>query len=314
MKKTAKTNRQTTAHIFMVRPAHFGFNPETAINNAFQTNDQRYSITEISEAAKYEFDLFVQTLRKEGVNVLVGEDTRYPVKPDAVFPNNWVTFHEDGTIVTYPMFAPTRRVERSEAMIRLIKSKFQSKRRVHLEHYEDQGLFLEGTGSIVFDHPNRLAYACISPRTSPVLLDICCELIDYQPITFHSTDKTGQQIYHTNVMMAMGETFVVICLESITDEKERAGLIEWFRKTGKDIVDISLEQVSAYAGNMLQIRNLKNERLLVMSEQAYRSLTPAQLEQIQTHTEILYSPISTIETYGGGSARCMMAEIFLPKK
>ncbi|MBL7797058.1 MAG: amidinotransferase [Saprospiraceae bacterium] len=305
--------RQTTRHILMVRPANFGFNEETAANNAFQSRDGQLSPDAIRQKAVEEFDAFVQRLRDAGVDVLVAQDSGSPIKPDAVFPNNWATFHQEGRLITYPMFAPTRRLERDEKVLQVaFEAGFRAESRVHLESGEDAGRFLEGTGSIIFDHQNRLAYACLSPRTDAGLLDELCRILDYSPVVFHAVDASGQDIYHTNVMMAMGETFVVICLDTVRDAQERRMLENKFRETGKEIVEITLEQMNAFAGNMLQVRNNRAETLLVMSEQAYRSLFPAQIEVLERHTRLLHSPIDTIETYGGGSARCMMAEVFMP--
>lgn len=298
----------------MVRPANFAFNEETAANNAFQSRDGNMNAVEMRQNAVREFDEFVKKLRDAGVNVIVADDSPEPAKPDAVFPNNWVTFHQEGYVVTYPMFAPTRRRERREEVIEeILEQGFSSKNRFHLEGSEADNRFLEGTGSIIFDHQNRLAYACLSPRTDANLLEDLCQKIGYQKVVFHSVDSNGQDIYHTNVMMALGETFVVICLDSVRDPQERKMLEEKFAATGKEIVDISLEQMGAFAGNMLQVRNTAGETILVMSEQAYRSLTPLQIKTLESHTKLLYSPIETIETYGGGSARCMMAEVFLPE-
>lgn len=307
---------QTTSHLLMVRPAQFGFNAETAENNAFQSRDQRLSPSEMREKAIEEFDQFVAQLRAVGVNVLVAEDSTEPAKPDAVFPNNWVSFHQEGHIVTYPMFAPTRRLERSEAVLQtVLEAGFQQTgSRWHLEQEEANNRFLEGTGSIIFDHPHRLAYACLSPRTDAALLDQLCDLLGYKAVVFHSVDAHGQAVYHTNVMMALGETFVVICLESVPDPEEKAKLLALFNETGKEVVPISLEQMNAFAGNMLQVRNQEGKTYLIMSETAYQSLSPTQIEQLRSHTELLHSQLNTIETYGGGSARCMLAEIYLPKK
>lgn len=296
----------------MVRPANFGFNEETAASNAFQSRDGRLSSEVMRDKAIAEFDAFVQRLRTAGVHVLVAQDSDTPVKPDAVFPNNWATFHQEGILITYPMFAPTRRRERSEAVLQTaLDAGYHADRRVHLEDNEAAGRFLEGTGSIIFDHQHRLAYACLSPRTDAGLLDELCQILGYEKVVFHAVDANGQDIYHTNVMMAMGETFVVICLDTVRDPLERTMLEQKFRLTGKEIVSIGLEQMNRFAGNMLQVRNDRDETLLVMSEQAFQSLTPEQVQQIERHTKLLYSPIETIETYGGGSARCMMAEVFM---
>lgn len=311
---TIKVNKdtQTTAHILMVRPANFGYNEQTAESNAFQTADTAVSKQMITETAIAEFDGFVEALRKAGVNVIVAEDPAAPVKPDAIFPNNWVTFHQDGTIITYPMYAPVRRLERNETFIEQINQTFEIKKRKHLEHFEDSNRYLEGTGSMILDRTNKIVYACLSPRTDELLLDKFCEETGFRKKLFHAVDENGLDIYHTNVMMALGETFVVICLDTIKSETERKELLKNFAATNKEVIEISLKQMHAFAGNMLQLRNDKNETLLVMSEQAYRSLDPEQIARIKHHTKILYSPIYTIETYGGGSTRCMMAEIFLP--
>jgi hypothetical protein len=304
---------QTTPHILMVRPANFAFNEETAASNAFQSRDGKLSAAEMRERAMQEFDGFVAQLREAGVDVIIGRDTEQPVKPDAVFPNNWITFHQEGFIVTYPMFAPTRRLERSDAILdRVLEQGYRSERRICLETNEAQNRFLEGTGSIIFDHQHRLAYACLSPRTDASLLEELCQAIGYQKVVFHALDGNGQDIYHTNVMMALGETFVVICLDTLRDPAERSMIEQKFKETGKDVVDISLAQMNAFAGNMLQVRNLEGQTILVMSSQAYRALLPEQIQKLESHTRLLHAPIDTIETYGGGSARCMMAEVFLP--
>ncbi len=302
---------QTTNTLLMVRPARFGFNAETAANNAFQHNDTSRSPEAIQASAVAEFDAFVETLRRHGIRVLVAEDTPEPAKPDAVFPNNWISFHADGCVITYPMFSSLRRLERREDVIEQVKAAgFQVRRRICLEEYEQQGRFLEGTGSMILDHVHRLAYACLSPRTDAGLMEVFSRVSGYAPVLFHAVDAQGQAVYHTNVMMAMGETFVVICLDSVPS-KEEQGMLEWrFKLTNKDIISISLEQMNAFAGNMLQVRNIAGETFLVMSEQAYRSLNEEQVARIQQHTQILYSPLYTIEQYGGGSARCMMAEVF----
>ena len=306
--------KQTTRHLLMVRPANFAYNEETAVNNAFQTRAEANQAAEIHKKALLEFDAFVDKLRKSGVHVVVARDSALPLKPDAIFPNNWITFHQEGLMITYPMFAPTRRKERRRQVIdTVLEEGFAAERRLNFEFNEKLDRFLEGTGSIIFDHQNRLAYACLSPRTDAALLRELCETIQYSPVIFHAADAEGKDIYHTNVMMALGETFVVICLDSVRDSAERAMLTRQFAETGKEIVEISLDQMNHFAGNMLQVRNNRDEPLLVMSEQAFRSLSPEQVETLEKHTRLLHSPLDTIETYGGGSARCMMAEIFLPE-
>jgi hypothetical protein len=304
--------QQTTAHILMIRPARFAFNEETAASNAFQ--QQRAGLTgeQIRKKAIAEFDAFVAKLQEAGVDVLVVQDTPKPPKPDAVFPNNWVTFHQEGILVTYPMQAPSRRRERRPRVVQAaIQQGFQPNKRLNLAGYEAKERFLEGTGSIIFDHLHRLAYACLSPRTDPEILREVCRQIAYEPVVFHAADGNGREIYHTNVMMAMGETFVVICLDAVRDRAERDDLLRRFAQTEKEVVPISLDQMNRFAGNMLQVHNREGQTILVMSECAFRALTEEQVASLSKHTRLLYSDLETIETYGGGSARCMMAEMFM---
>jgi hypothetical protein len=303
---------QTTAHLMMVRPAHFGFNEETAVNNSFQTRDDSLTIQEIQEKAIQEFDTFVSLLSAHGVHVHVMENKTGIAKPDEIFPNNWVSFHQDSTVITYPMFAKVRRIERNDAYVRELSDKFLIKRRIHLEHYEGTNTFLEGTGSMIFDRQNKIVYACLSPRTNLGILEVFCELTNYKPVVFDSVDGLGAPIYHTNVMMALGENFVVICLDTIKDTDEKLNVIQYLKQTKKDVIEISFEQVLKFAGNMLQVRNDAGQTYLVMSQQAKDALSQRQIAHIEQYTQILASDIKTIETYGGGSARCMMAEIFLP--
>ncbi len=298
----------------MVRPANFGFNPETAVNNAFQSDDKSLTINEIQTRALEEFDKMVNILRGRAINVFVAEDSAMPIKTDAIFPNNWLTTHADGTMLLYPMFAQSRRSERSEVIQNSLQVQFEVKKRIHFEHYEGIGKYLEGTGSMILDRQNELCYACISPRTDRALLDEWCDTMHFKRIAFAAVDGNGKDIYHTNVMMALGETFVVICLETVPNEVEKINLIKHFEQTKKDIIDISLDQMLHFAGNMLQVRNDFSETFLIMSQQALESLNPIQIAHIQRHTQILAADIKTIETYGGGSARCMMAEIFFQKK
>jgi hypothetical protein len=305
---------QTTSTIMMVRPANFGFNEETAGNNAFQTKDNSLTINEIKEKAVAEFDSFVKILRGCSVDVIVMEDSVAPLKTDAVFPNNWFSTHEDGTMILYPMYSPNRRLERDENIIRALENDFKVVKKVHFDQFENENLFLEGTGSMILDRPNKICYACLSVRTDLVLLNRLCSVIGYKPVAFHAVDASDQYIYHTNVMMALGETFVVICLETVKNEDEKAALLHEFQVTQKEVIEISLAQMQRFAGNMLQVRNDKGETFLVMSQQAFESLTPEQIQLIEKHTRIVNADIKTIETYGGGSARCMMAEIFFEKR
>ena len=306
--------KQVTRFILMIRPANFGFNAETAVNNAFQSNDTSITNEEVSSKAVLEFDNFVKLLKEKGINVYVLQDSDEPIKPDAIFPNNWISFHEDGTVITYPMFAKVRRLERNDKVIDLLEHDFWIVDHIHMEEAEEDNIYLEGTGSMVFDRVSRIAYACLSPRTDRNLFEDFCKLTGYEPVSFTAVDQNDQLIYHTNVMMALGSSFVVICLDSIKDNNERDLLISKFEQTNKEIIEITLEQMNAFAGNMLQVQSNEGAYYLVISDTAYKSLTKDQIKRIKQHTEILVPQINTIEKYGGGSVRCMMAEIFLPEK
>lgn len=299
---------QTTSQLLMIRPVRFGFNSETAVNNAFQvqTNDD----TAQQQALK-EFDNFVQLLRQHQVDVLVIEDTAIPFTPDSIFPNNWISFHNDHTICLYPMFAPNRRQERKTPALNLIKQTFHTQHIIDFTHYENDNLFLEGTGSMVLDRENKIAYACISPRTSLELLQAFCNKTGYKAVWFDAVDGKAQAIYHTNVMMCVAEKYVVICLESVTTGVQKQMLVDSIKNSGKDIIEISLLQVNHFAGNMLQVHNKLGEQFIIMSTQALQSLQVTQVQQLESYNRILHSPLTTIETNGGGSARCMMAEVFV---
>jgi hypothetical protein len=301
---------QNTAHLLMIQPVNFGFNTETAVNNTFQKNIGG----DMQQNALREFADFVELLRKNKIDVTVVEDTLHPSTPDSIFPNNWISFHAEGRVFLYPMFAENRRLERKTAVLDAIKQKFDVDEIVDLTRSENEGFFLEGTGSMVLDRENKIVYACVSPRTDKKLLNEFCKLVDYTPVTFRATDNTGVDIYHTNVMMCVAKTFAVVCLESVADKEEKAILVNSLIKTNKEIVDISLEQLNYFAGNMLQVMNADGELLLIMSTLAYQSLTNVQIEILQKHNRIIHSSLNTIETAGGGSARCMMAEIFLKRK
>ena len=305
--------QQIADTLLMVRPANFGFNPETAESNAFQVNEQKLSMEAIKETAKKEFDAFVKKLRAVGVQVIVVEDTAAPIKTDAVFPNNWITFHQNGTIITYPMLSPNRRLERREDVIEMLRAQFDINQHFDFSGSEASGVYLEGTGSLILDRPNKIAYACLSERTNMDLLNQFGKTLGYELVVFNAVDESGLPIYHTNVMMALGETFVVICLDSVRDLQEQETLKTCFSKTNKALITISFDQVLRFAGNMLEVKG-KDSNYLVMSQQAFESLETNQIKTIESHTKILYSDIKVIETYGGGSARCMMAEVFLPEK
>ena len=306
-----KKSRHITSKVLMVRPARFGYNEETAENNAFQTKSGTETDKEIQGNVKKEFDFFVSNLTAVGVEVVVAKDSAKPVKTDAVFPNNWITFHEGGRIITYPMFAPSRRRERRAGIIHCVEvSGYYVSERRSFEFNEKLGYYLEGTGSIIFDRAEKKAYACLSPRTDKNLLQEVCAYLDYEPITFEALDDNGQQIYHTNVMMTMGEDFVVICLESIRSDEEKKMLLKHFKNDKKEVVDITIQQVRSFAGNMIQLDTASGNSVLVMSEQARMSLTSHQVQTLEKYCTLVDSPIYTIEKYGGGSARCMIAEIF----
>jgi len=300
---------QNTSYLLMIQPVNFGFNTETAVNNTFQKNIGG----DVQQKGLTEFTDFVELLRKNKIDVMIVEDSLHPATPDSIFPNNWISFHADGRIFLYPMFAVNRRLERKTAVLHAVEQKFSVNEIIDLTKSESEGLFLEGTGSMVLDREHKIAYACLSPRTNEELLNQFCKKVDYSPVTFRATDNTGIDIYHTNVMMCIAKTFAVICLESVTGKEEKANLIDSIIKTNKEIVDISLQQLNHFAGNMLQVMNADGELLLIMSTQAYQSLTAAQIEILQKHNCIIHSSLNTIETAGGGSARCMMAEIFLKK-
>ncbi len=297
----------------MVRPASFGFNNDTAASNAFQINDTSLSHDEVQANAVMEFDNFVKLLREKSINVLVAEDTKEPIKNDAVFPNNWITTHADGTLILYPMSSSSRKFERSTILIENLHQTFKVEKIIHLKKYEENGRFLEGTGSMVLYRVNQVCYACISTRKDLALLKEWCDIMHYELVSFKAVDGNGQDIYHTNVLMAIGGTVVVICLSTIQDEKEKLNLITHFELTKKEVIEISIDQMLKFAGNMLQVKNENDDTFLVMSKQAFDSLYSNQITQIKKHTQILYADIKTIETYGGGSARCMIAEIFFKK-
>lgn len=303
---------QITNTILMVRPAAFGFNEETAANNAFQVKNESLSAEEIQERALQEFDTFVNKLRAIGVEVIVVEDSADPHTPDAIFPNNWISFHQDGLVVTYPMFSSIRRKERRPEIISDLMADFSVETRIFFEDYEREEKYLEGTGSLILDRVNKIMYACLSPRTDRALTEELAQRLDYKAVIFTAVDEEGQEIYHTNVMMALGENFAVICLDVIADIMERQEVIEVLEDSGKEIIEISIEQMMQFAGNMLQVKG-EDSSYLVMSQAAYDSLDEEQIEEIEQYTKILSSPIPTIEELGGGSVRCMMAEVFLPK-
>lgn len=307
---------QTTNTILMIRPAHFRMNEQTAINNYFQENLEDTD-TDVTGSAQQEFDNFVEKLRAVGVNVVVVQDDAETDTPDAVFPNNWVSFHANGNVALYPMFAENRRLERREdVFLRLEDEGFKINDIVDYTSAEEEGVFLEGTGSLLLDRVNKKAYCALSPRAEEGLFVEFCEDFEYLPIMFTANQTVNRErkpIYHTNVMMCLAETFAVICLDTIDNKKERKLVVENLKADGKEIIAISEEQMHQFAGNMLQVQGANGKRFLVMSASAHKSLTDDQIQRIENHCEILSSPLTVIETCGGGSARCMMAEVFLPK-
>jgi hypothetical protein len=299
---------QTTSKVLMIRPLHFVFNAETAVNNSFQVKGEQENL---SEKAVQEFDAFVSMLRDQGIDVTVVEDSPDPHTPDAIFPNNWISFHSSGTYCLYPMFAPNRRKERKAEVISIIGEKYHYKNLIDFTWYESENLFLEGTGSMVLDREQHIAYACLSPRTSEVVLQDFCHKLNYRAVVFHAVNKTGQAIYHTNVMMCVADRYVVICLDSVKDEAEKKYVEETILQSGKEIIPISNSQMNQFAGNMLQLENQSGEKLLVMSSAAWNALLPEQIGKLTKFNRILHASLRQIETNGGGSARCMIAEIHL---
>ncbi len=304
--------KQTTSQILMIRPARFAFNEQTAESNAFQNPAAAKATEDVHAKALQEFDAMVEVLRNHAIDVTVVTDTAEPHTPDAIFPNNWVSFHDDGIVCLYPMHAPNRRLERRSDIIEDLKKKYAVDTVMDFSNHEQAGRFLEGTGSLVLDRDNRVAYACVSPRTDEELLKEFGEKLRYRVVPFHAVSESGKPIYHTNVVMAVAEQFAVICLECIPNPQERESVRSTLEETGKDVIEITIEQLNRFAGNMLQLKTRKGEPLLVMSTQAYHSLLPDQVQRLEKHTRIIYSDLYTIERNGGGSARCMIAEIHLP--
>jgi hypothetical protein len=311
VKKEPEQTMQTTKNILLVRPSNFIFNSQTEGSNTFQAKIENETDDTINCKALNEFELFAEKLKSKGVNVFVFDDTLHPQKPDSIFPNNWATFHSDGKAILYPMFAANRRHERRQDIIGTLKKDFIIKEVIDLSKYEKENRFLEGTGSIIFDHQNKIAYACLSPRTDKELFISVCELVHYKPVYFHSYDKDGKEIYHTNVMMCIGEKFAVICLASISNRQEKESILISLSNTGHQIIDISFEQMNNFAGNMLEIKTNTGKSILALSQSAFDSLTANQKNVIEKHCELVSLSIKTIETIGGGSARCMITEVFL---
>lgn len=302
----------------MIRPAAFRMNEQTAVNNYYQRVLNNLVADTVNAKAQQEFDAFVEKLRSVGVNVLVVQDTLDPDTPDSVFPNNWVSFHDNGDVALYPMFAENRRHERREDILDMLEDEgFKIENIVDYTSAEEDGFFLEGTGSIVLDRVNQKAYCALSPRADEELFIEYCEDFELNPIifeAFHDVNGERRHIYHTNVMMCIGDTFAVICADCIDDKKERKMVLSSLKEDGKEIILLTEEQLNHFAGNMLQVTGAGGKTYLVMSDSAYNSLTKDQVAKINKHTEILSANLDTIEACGGGSARCMMAEVFLQKE
>ena len=306
---------QTTDTVLMIEPIQFGFNAETAQNNYFQVNSQT---ADTQQKALKEFQEFVAQLRNKGIRVITAKDTLEPHTPDSIFPNNWVSLHQDGKVVLYPMFAENRRLERRNDIIENLKTQgFEVKEIIDLSASEKEGKYLEGTGSMIFDHDHKIAYGSVSLRLDEELFREFCAEFGFKPIVFHSYQTANGErlpIYHTNVMMCVADSFVVICLDCIDDEIEKLLVIETIKNSGKEIIEITEDQMQQFAGNMLQVQNAEGEKFLVMSQSAYKALTPEQILAIEKYCKIIYADLETIETNGGGSARCMLAEVFLPRR
>ncbi len=301
---------QTTNHILMIRPVDFKFNAQTAGNNKFQ---QETAAENVQDLALQEFDGFVGMLLDNGVDVTVIDDTISPETPDSIFPNNWVSFHDNGDVILYPMFSENRRAERRKEILDRINEEFLITRTLDLSGNELNNIFLEGTGSLVLDRVNRIAYACLSLRTDQQVLAEFCSKTGYKAVVFNALDDQGFPIYHTNVMMCIGSEFAVVCFDSIPNEEERKTLKQSLIDTNKEIIEISFSQMNQFAGNMLEVKSETGENLLVMSEQAFLSLNENQIAALSKYCKLIYAPLYTIEKNGGGSARCMLAEIHLPK-
>ena len=308
---------QITNTVLMIRPVQFRMNEQTAVNNFYQKIVENTLPETVNTKAAEEFDTMVEKLKKAGINVIVVEDTKDFDTPDSIFPNNWISFHENGTIGLYPMFAENRRLERKDSILEAVEAEgFKIETVVDYTKAEADGYYLEGTGSILLDRENNKAYCALSARADEELFIEFCEDFEYTPVVFSAYQTVNDKrelIYHTNVMMCLGTTFAVVCLASIDDKKERKNLLKHLHEDGKKVIEISEDQVNNFAGNMLQLQGANDHSYLVMSQSAFDSLRPAQVQLLEAHATIISSSLDTIEACGGGSARCMMAEVFLPK-
>jgi len=309
--------RQITDTIMMIRPVKFRMNEQTAVNNYYQKVIDGLSSDDVQEKALYEFDTFVTKLRDNGVTVLTIDDTVDPDTPDSIFPNNWISLHNDGRVGLYPMFAENRRLERREDIIEKLKKDFEVSDVIDFSKYEAEHKFLEGTGSMILDRPNKLCYAAISERTQTDVLAEFCKKFGYEAVHFvanQTVEENRLPIYHTNVMMCVADKFAILCSDSIDDQEKRKSVVNKLESTGKEVIEISEDQKHHFAGNMLQVNSKSGQSYLVMSGAAFQSLTEVQIKKIEKYCPIIHSSLDTIEALGGGSARCMMAEVFLPKK
>ena len=307
--------KQITKNILMIEPVSFNYNAETALNNYFQKTDANFSKYQIQKKALEEFNNFVKLLRSKQVNVHVIKDTIQPLTPDSIFPNNWISFHSNGEVLLYPMFANNRRLERRTDIIEQLQNEYFVSEVKSLVHYEDKSIFLEGTGSMILDRTNKICYASISLRTNKSIVLDFCDQLNYKPVLFNSfQDVDGKRlpIYHTNVMMCVASDFAIVCLDAIDSQDEKNSVVNSLITTNKEIIQISELQANKFAGNMLQVQG--DEKYLIMSESGFNALSEEQIQKIESYCSILYSDLKTIEKFGGGSARCMMAEIFLPLK
>ncbi|GGZ78960.1 citrulline utilization hydrolase CtlX [Algibacter mikhailovii] len=309
--------QQVTNTVLMVRPVNFRMNEQTSVNNYYQKALKHITPETVNAHAQREFDEYVNKLRQIGVQVVVVDDNKEADTPDSIFPNNWVSFHANGNVGLYPMFAENRRLERREdILVALEENGFIINNIIDYTDAEEEEVFLEGTGSLILDRVNRKAYCALSPRADEDLLIEFCEDFEYSPVIFTANQTVNgarKAIYHTNVMMCIGETFAVICLDSIDDKKERKNIIKHLKEDGKEIIAITEAQINDFAGNMLQVKGVNDQSYLIMSQAAYNSLRPDQIKALEKHSNLMYSDLKTIETCGGGSARCMMAEVFLPR-
>lgn len=301
---------QTTQHILMVRPSRFECNRETTGSNAFQQPGEHSASSH--DAAVKEFDAYVKQLRDAGIDVTVEQDSFEYYTPDSIFPNNWVSFHDDGAVVLYPMEAVNRRLERNLSLLQKLKERFEIQQITDLSSFESNNQFLEGTGSLVLDREHRIAYVCRSSRSHTSVMAEFSRLLDYQAFWFTAQDAAGRDIYHTNVMMSIGRTLAVVCLEAIRDEDERNALVKLLKQTGKSVLDISLHQTLHFAGNVLELHNKAGEPIMAMSQRAWDALSLSQQTLLTTHVKPVIAKLDTIEILGGGGARCMIAEIHLP--